>query len=164
MSDLETWAVVMAGGLALPAVAIGVGLVWVRRRLARVAAQRRAALRAAFMTAGLPARDEIVQLLLDADGERPSFAFACHEPVSGWINSDTSLPITGSVLGWRPHPFFPGRRRAADAERPVDDLARELASLFPETHRHQTEDARVRDPQRHVERGFSNAEGRLPDR
>lgn len=164
VSDLETWAVVMAGGLALPAITIGVGLVWMRRHLARVAAEDRAAVRAAFTMADLPARDEIVQLLIDADDATPSFTFAHHEPDLGWMDPDTSRPILGSVSGWRRHPYYPGRRREADEERPMDDLARELASLFPDAHRHQTKDARVARPQRHAEWESFDADGRVADR
>ncbi len=143
MSDLATWAIVLAGGLALPAVVVGLGLVWMRRRLAQVAAEDRATVRAAFATAGLPQRDEVVQLLLDGVGVTPSFASACHEPGLGWVDPDTSLPIQGVAFGWRPDPFFPGRRRAADEERSMDDLARELADLFPDERPRGTEEAEV---------------------
>ena len=149
MSDLATWAIVLGGGLALPAVVVGLGLVWMRRRLAQVAAEDRATVRATFATAGLPERDEVVQLLLDGDGGTPSFASACHEPGLGWIDPDTSLPIQGAASGWRPDPFFPGRSRAADQERSMDDLARELADLFPDKRPRGTEGAGVAGSRQH---------------
>ncbi len=132
MSELQTWLVVAAGAVALPVVSLGLGLVWSGRRIAQVEAERRAALRGAFTSVGLPARDEVVHLLLNADRETSTFAFACHEPGLGWIDADTSLPITEVPYGWRPHPFFPGRRRMVDRDLTATDVARELARLFPQ--------------------------------
>ena len=116
--------VVLASGLALPAVSIGLGLVWIRKRLAQVEAERASDVRALFASVAPPIDDEIVEAMLHGDSV-PTFATACHDRSSGWSDPLTSLPIRGAVAGWRVHPFFPGRRRRLDG---VDeaDLAREL--------------------------------------
>ena len=130
LNGLQTWLVVGAGVAALLAVLLGLGFTWWGRRIAR--AERGAALRAAFTSVGLPARDEVVHLLLDADCGTSTFAFACREPGVGWIDAEVCLPIPEAVVGWQPHPFFPGRRRTVDRDRTANDVAREPARLFRE--------------------------------
>ena len=48
-------------------------------------------------------------MLLQGENEEPTLALACYAP--GWTDPDTSLPIGGAVLGWRPDPDQPGLRR-----------------------------------------------------
>ncbi len=151
MSDLEIWLVVLAGSLALPAIAIGLGLAWFPRYLARTEAEKAAADRAAFTSVGFPARDEIVQLLVNADQGTPWITFGCHEPGLGWVDSGTGVPIPGAVFGWRPHPFFPGQHRTIDVDDPLADLAYQVAALYPEEHGRAVDDTWTVERSRRVE-------------
>lgn len=70
-----------------------------RRRLVQVAVKRGVVVGASFTSVGLPPRDEIVLLLIDADNATPSFAFVCHVPGLGWIGLGGSRPIPEPVFG-----------------------------------------------------------------
>ena len=111
----------------------------------------------AFTSVGLPARDEVVHLLLNAGWETPTFAFACHKPGLGWVDAETCLPIPEAVHGWRPHPFFPGRRRTVKHRGTTIDVPRELARLFSKEGRDQaTAIHRAVDPPRRAEWSLDN--------
>ena len=131
MSAATTWIAVGLAGIALAATTIVLGVLWMHRRLAHVAAERRTALLASFKSPMLPEPGEVVQALLDAKRQAPLIIDAHHEPARGWIDARTSQPVARAVLGWRPDPFDREWHRSHN-HLSTDELAREMAALVDE--------------------------------
>ncbi len=77
------------------------GVVWARRQLKLVAAERAAADRGPFTLDTLPPPGEVVRILVDDERGVPAEREAMHWPDRGWVDATTRLRIEDEVLGWR---------------------------------------------------------------
>ena len=94
------------------------GVVWARRQLKLVAAERAAADRGPFTVDALPPPGEAVQILVDDERGTPAEREAMHWPDLGWVDATTRLRIEDEVLGWRRPPV--GTRRQLQPARAQD--------------------------------------------
>jgi hypothetical protein len=118
-------------GLAIAlnvAIMVG-GIIWAKRQVKLVAAERAAAYRALFALEPLPPAGDEVQILIDDKSGTPAEIAAVHWPYLGWVDAVTLLKIEDEVLGWRGHPFRE-RRQADPAVWPREKRAAELKRLY----------------------------------
>lgn len=105
------------------------GIVWAKRQVKFVAAERAAAYRGLFALEPPPTPGNEVQILIDDESGMPAEIEAVHWPYLGWVDAVTLLKVEAEVLGWRWHPFRE-RRRADPAVWPREKMAAELERLY----------------------------------
>ena len=100
-----TAALVVGLPIVLNVALMTVGMLWAKRQVKRVAAERVARYRGLFKLDPLPPSGDEVQILVEDDVGRVSELDAVHWPRLGWTDATTLLRVEDDVLGWRRHPF-----------------------------------------------------------
>ena len=90
ITALGRWIIVAVGGVAVLAVTTCMGMLWVCRRVAQVAAEDEVALIASFKPSVRPPPGDVGQVLLDNGGEAPGMTYARHDRPSAGIGPTTS--------------------------------------------------------------------------
>ncbi len=120
---------VIGCAIALNVGVLTAGVVWSKRQVKRVAAERAAEYRGLFKLQPLPPPGDEVQILVEEEDGRTSQLEAVHWLHLGWTDAITLLRIEEEVLGWRWHPSRE-RRQDDPSTWPREKLAAEIDRLY----------------------------------